>query len=98
MKKIIITIAALLLAQTMIFAQDYKREGKQFSSASTERQSSTAEKTGFTWKERDGSVYDIYITKNNACYILKVSKKTGKEYKKYLPKEVAEQITKELGR
>ena len=56
------------------------------------------EKTGFTWKDSKGVVYDIYISSKNSCYILKTSKKTGKQYRQYLPKEVSQQIASELGR
>ncbi len=38
----------------------------------------------------------IYATKNGACYVIKTSKKTGKQYRKYLGKEVSAQIISEL--
>lgn len=98
MKKTLISIVILFLASTVVFSQEYKREGKQFASISQPKEKSENVVTGYTWKESNGSVHDIYITKNNACYIKKVSKKTGKEYRKYLPKEVAAEIAKELGR
>ena len=53
-------------------------------------------KTKFTWEDKEGNKYPIYITKRGACYIIKVSKKTNKEYKQYLPKEIQAQIKKEL--
>ena len=53
--------------------------------------------TYLNWKDKDGIVYPIYITKKGACYVKRISKKTGKEYKYYLPKETQEQIKKELG-
>ena len=97
MKKIAIVAVALLLGGPC-FCQDYIRYGKQFSSVSKEKEKSADVKTGYTWKESNGEVLDIYITKSNACYVLKTSKKSGKEYRKYLSKELSSEIAKELGR
>ena len=97
MKKVFLLIALCLLSSTA-FSQNYTRNGKEFSSTATTRVASEGEKTGFTWKDSKGNVYDIYITKNNSCYINKVSSKTGKPYRQYLSKEISAEITKELGR
>lgn len=53
-------------------------------------------KTKYTWQDKDGNIYPIYISKKGACYVIKISKKTDKEYKYYLPKDVQEAIRKEL--
>lgn len=53
-------------------------------------------KTKYTWEDKEGNKYPIYITKKGACYVLRTSKKTGKEYKYYLPKDIQEAIKKEL--
>lgn len=97
MKKIIVLAACFTLGLSA-YAQDYKREGKEFSQVQQVKEKSSNEKTGFTWKDSKGQVYDIYISRKNACYILKTSKKTGKQYRQYLPKEVSQQIAYELGR
>ncbi len=52
--------------------------------------------TKYTWEDKQGNKYPIYITKRGACYVIRVSKKTGKEYKQYLPKDIQETIKKEL--
>lgn len=54
-------------------------------------------KTKYTWEDKQGNKYPIFITKKGACYVLRTSKKTGKEYKYYLPKDVQETIKKESG-
>lgn len=54
-------------------------------------------KTKYTWEDKEGNKYPIFITKKGACYVLRISKKTGKEYKYYLPKDIQETIKKELG-
>ena len=99
MKKIIV-LFAVLFACTLSYAQDktYVRTGKEYSPIITEKESTPDVKTGFTWRETDGSVYEIFITRNNACYIVKTSKKSGKEYRRYLPKDVAADIAHNLGR
>ena len=40
----------------------------------------------------DQSVYKVYKSKSGAFYIWKMSKKTGKPYKYYLPKEIQIQL------
>lgn len=72
-----------------------RRSGNTFEVTQTTSQSDV--KTPYTWKDKDGKIYPIYISKKGACYIKRISKKTGKEYKYYLPKETQEQIRKELG-
>lgn len=44
--------------------------------------------TKYTWEDKEGNKYPIFITKKDACYVLRTSKKTGKEYKYYLPKDI----------
>lgn len=98
MKKLFI-MAAMLLALSVnnssTYAQSVKREGTTFV-VSSSRKSAESTKTKFTWKVGDVE-YPIYISSTGSCYIIKVSKKTGKEYKQYLPKEVCAEIAKELG-
>ena len=92
MKKIFITLTIALMAWNAN-AQTV-RDGKNFTQVATQSQ---GKKTGFTFTDKDGKVYDIYVGKTGSCYILKTSKKTGKEWKKYLGEEISAQICKELG-
>ena len=94
MKKLIITIALAMMASAGIFAQSVKREGNTFVEQKTERKSGTqATKTAYTFKAKDGKTYPIYLSKNGKAFIIRTSKKTGKEYRQYLP-EITKQITK----
>jgi hypothetical protein len=97
MKKLFIA-AIMLLAfsvnNSSTYAQNVKREGTTFV-VSSSRSKSEPVKTKFTWKVGDVE-YPIYISSTGSCYIIKTSKKTGKEYKQYLPKEVCAEICKEL--
>jgi hypothetical protein len=44
-------------------------------------------KTGHTYTDEKGTVYDIYTNSKGKPYIMRKSKKTGKEYKSYLKLE-----------
>lgn len=95
MKTFIISIV-LCLFSVCAFSQDYKRDGKVFTKAQTEKVATPDVESGFTWEDK-GVSYPIYVSKTGSCYIKKVSKKTGKEYKQYLGKEISAEICKELG-
>lgn len=54
-------------------------------------------KTRYRWISRSIE-YPIYINrKNGHCYVLKTSKKTGKEYKSKINENAARVVAKELG-
>lgn len=95
MKKLLIILTVLIMGAvgTTCFAE-VVRTGNTFS---VEQTTQADTQTPYTWKDKDGKTYPIYITKKGACYIKRTSKKTGKEYKYYLPKETQAQIKKELG-
>ena len=94
MKKIILCILLALFCITI--SAEVKREGNTFRVEQTTKESDT--KTQYTWVDKDGNVYPVFITKKGACYIFRTSKKTGKEYKQYLPKNIQETIKQELNR
>lgn len=50
-------------------------------------------KTTMVYIDKDGNKYPIYVSSKGRHYILKVSKKTGKTYKRYLTK-VDEELNK----
>lgn len=76
-------------------AQNYTREGNTFVSAKSAKAEPT--KTKFTWKDSKGTEYPVYISSTGSCFVIKVSAKTGKEYRSYLGPEISKQICKELG-
>lgn len=76
-------------------AQNYTREGNTFVSTKSVKAGSV--KTKFTWKDSKGNEYPVYISSKGSCFVIRVSSKTGKEYKNYLGPEISEQICKELG-
>ena len=90
-------IIALLVALSMSVASyaDVVRDGDTFKVEKTTSVNQDTQ-TKYTWEDKEGKKYPIFITKRGACYVKKVSKKTGKEYKYYLPKDIKETIKKEL--
>ena len=92
--KHLITLLVALIVSVASYAE-VVREGNTFKVEKTTSVNNDKQ-TPYTWQDKEGKTYPIFITKNGACYIIKVSKKTGKEYKQYLPKEIREQINKEI--
>lgn len=91
--KYIISLLIMLTLSMSSFAE-VKREGNNFKVEQTSKASDT--QTKYTWEDKEGNKYPIFITKKGACYVIRTSKKTGKEYKYYLPKDIQETIKKEL--
>ena len=98
MKKYVFALAAaLFVGVAACYAQDYQRNGKEYTVVKKSSGKSEGVDTGFTWKIGDKS-YKIYKTKNGSCYINRISSKTGKEYRSYLPKKVSEEISNEINK
>lgn len=93
MKKFVICL--ILAIFCLVSNAEVTRQGDTFKVEKTTSTSNDAQ-TKYTWEDKEGNKYPIYITKKGACYILRTSKKTGKEYKYYLPKDTQETIKKEL--
>lgn len=82
-------LAVLMLISINCFSQkNIKLEGNTFS---VEQVESKDTKTKYTYKDKKGNEYPIYLSKRGKAYIIRTSKKTGKEYKQYLP-----EVTKQL--
>ena len=88
-------IIALLVALSISVASyaDVVKEGNVY----VQKTTTVKEKeTGVYYQDKDGIRYIIYVSPKGSLYIKKISKKTSREYKYYLPKEVQEAIRKEL--
>lgn len=92
MKYIISLLVALVISATSY--ADVVKEGNVFISQTTKAKQE--KETGVYYQDKDGIRYIIYVSSNNSLYIKRISKKTGKEYKYYLPKDTQETIKKEL--
>lgn len=68
------------------------REGNVFKSnkVSNDRQSKET-KTNYEYEDSKGKTYPIYLSSTGKAFIKVISKKTGKEYRRYIP-EVGKQI------
>jgi hypothetical protein len=87
MKRIILSLVLLIGLAIVAGAKDYIAPAKQ----SVEFTDSTTTDT-YTIKNEK---YNVFKSKSGAFYIWKVSKKTGKKYKYYLPKEIQKKMGRE---
>ena len=92
-KKLFIVMMMLMSISYTVNAEIIK-EGKTYLQVS--KQKTPDKDSGFTYKDSKGNIYPIMIGKSGACYIVRISKKSGKEYKQYLGKEISQEICKEL--
>lgn len=87
MKRLLFLIVMLICSSTGVVTnaqQTIILDGKTFvvqNPAGTPKDS----KTEYVFKDAKGVSYPIYISKGGKAYIIKISKKTGKEYKCYIP-------------
>ena len=108
MKTFLLTIISVfLLSLSNTFAQNptnYDASTKTFTAVKDPKTSNDIE-TSYKWKDSKGNEYPLYLHKytkgENAgkytCFVFRVSKNTGNEYKYYIPNgmEIAEQIKNE---
>lgn len=111
MKKTILTIAILCAticasAQEITHENGYKREGKTFVQSAQDAQMMKGDQaTAYTWRDAKGNEYPIILhtyTKGEkagrtTAYVIRTSKKSGKEYKYFLPdgEKIAAEIINE---
>lgn len=96
-KTFAIIIACIIMCATPSYSQDkreVKREGNTISLVKGAKETQKPVETGLFYEGKGGEKYPIYKSSKGSFYILRVSKKTGKEYKYYLPKEVQEELKK----
>ena len=84
MKKIIFTLAISFISLAgMAQEPTYKIVGNEIVKTETAKVNTEPKKTGLTHTIK-GIKYPVYQSPRGAYYIVRVSKKTGKEYKQYL--------------
>ena len=93
MKKIIIAAIMLFSLNVGVQAQSVERKGNNFTQVSNkgEKSSGKETKTQYTYTDSKGNVYPVFLSSTGKAFIKKISKKTGNEYKQYLP-DVGKQI------
>lgn len=87
-------VAVLGYSQT----PSYKVEGNTYKSVSTSKAKQEPVSTGFLWEDSKGKEYPIFMSSTGSCFVLKVSAKTGKEYRQYLGEEISIDICTRLGK
>lgn len=92
MKRFFFIVLTILTLSIPTYAELVK-EGNTF----IEQTSKESDKElPFTYKDSKGQEHKLYMSKKGAIYMIKVSAKTGKEYKHYLPKDKQEHIKQHL--
>lgn len=87
MKKFILCIIMMLTLALPNMGQEVVKNGNVFKAVKSDsvsnRQRET--KTTYSYEDTKGVKYDIYLSASGKAFIKKVSQKTGKEYRQYLP-------------
>lgn len=92
MKKLFLIVCLALLGSA-VYAQDVVRNGNTFTQTSKKKAKEAFMTTPYTYVAADGTKYPIYISGQGRYFIIRKSKKTGKEYRQYLP-EIQKQLSK----
>jgi hypothetical protein len=92
MKKLFLIVCLALLG-SVVYAQEVVRNGNTFTQTSKKKAKEAFMTTPYTYVAADGTKYPIYISGNGKYFIIRKSKKTGKEYRQYLP-EIQKQLSK----
>lgn len=96
MRKLFLIAIFVIASISASYAQNYTKSGNTFKAVSGATASKET-KTDFIWETSKGEKYPIYVGSSGSCYIKKVSKKSGNEYKQYLGTEVSAEVCKSLG-
>ena len=73
---------------TALLALSMSAQAQVFHAPANKRAVFTDTTTTYKYVCTDNKQYNVYRSKNGAMYIWKLSKKSGKLYKMYLPKEI----------
>lgn len=88
--KYLIIILLSILCMNNSNAQNIVQKGNSFTQV--QKSSSAKEtKTQYTYTDSKGNTYPVYLSGTGKAYIKRISKKSGKEYKSYMP-EIGKRI------
>jgi hypothetical protein len=93
MRKLFIAAIMLLGMNVGVQAQNVIKSGNTFTQVSNKGGKSGGKetKTQYTFKDSKGNSYPVYLSASGKAFVKRVSQKTGKEYKQYVP-EIGKQI------
>lgn len=104
MKRIVLTIVLMLASVTAAFAQkaSFTTDGNTYRSVASvtknvPQKDSATSITPYTYEVK-GVNYPIHIGHTGSCYIVRVSKKSGKQYRQYLGEEISRDICHKMNR
>lgn len=89
-KILLVALIVGLLCAYSTQAQNVVRKGNMFEQVNKKTEPI---KTCYVYQDKDGIQYPIYLSSKGKAFIIKKSKKTGKEYRQYLP-EITKQLSK----
>ena len=95
---IILFIISVALVANADGNKSFKFENNTYSSTGRVKSNSEPINTGFKWTDSKGREYPIYMSASGSCYVIKISSKSGKEYKNYLGPEISQDICNKLGK
>lgn len=84
---IIVLILGLIAISNSMKAQSVIQNGKTFIEKVDTTKKET--KTGYTFQDKKGNVYPIYLSSTGKAFIIRISQRTGKQYRQYLPEVTA---------
>ena len=79
---IIIFSSFMAMGQT-----SYKQKAGDIIETKTQRKKFTDTITGINFIDNKGNIFEVFKGARGGMYVYKISKKTGKRYKYYLPKK-----------
>ena len=87
--KTILIIFTILLGSQVMYSQNVKPNSKldNFGNFIQIDYLPQTEKTGKTYTDKKGSIYEVHVTKTGK-YFVNLTSKTGKTYRRYLNTEV----------
>ena len=92
----IIVLGILSLVGIKLYAQSYKKEVNNFIQQPRTGSKQQPKETPFTFVDNKGKQYVIYITSTGACFVLKTSRNTGKDYRYYLDTDICKEVSKAM--
>lgn len=87
----LITIVHIAACTNAAFGQQVTQKGKTFVEVVDSSKNQKATKTEYKYIDKNGVEYPVYLSSKGKAFIIKTSKKTGKQYRQYLP-----EVTKRL--
>lgn len=87
---LLVALIAIFTTTMSSMAQNVVRKGNMFEQVNKKTE---PVKTCYVYQDKDGIQYPIYLSSKGKAFIIKKSKKTGKEYRQYLP-EITKQLSK----